>query len=610
MTIALQGDWGTGKTSFMNAIRKGLEPDNNASNGESNPDKIQTIFFNTWEYSRFQSSEDMYASFVIRIVGELGKRDKTIKEAAQSLLQNIMMTTLSVGTELVRYYIENATPAKPLLKLFEKMPKPKSGEGESLRERMAQNPINTLHSGLSTSLSDAIHRQEEAAIRISNLKKQFARLIQQSARKYGRVVIFVDDLDRLTPQTAVEFLEVLKLFLDVPDCVFVLAVDYDVVVSGLNSKFKDVLSTEKTRSFFDKIIQLPFQMPVGSYKIDKMLKNMFASKTGNYASAVITFCKETLGANPRTMKRLYNAYELQTLVYQAQQEEKAKRQQEEKSKQQQGNQDEQSRTLDAYTSALLLLSLIVHLKSSDEYLAILDADEEADWTQKQPKDSQGIELRQNLLVALEAIDTAKALTEGTKKALTKTVNDFLGVASELSTLTTYGSTSATKSEKIKEIQLPGYLATPSPKEPDWLPELPLKSPVSAAIAMTLTFQRILGCYLGENPTKEQKNLVEKFINNSTFLSKKSRTGGQFKQNKELILSGFPPVYLATKNNTVTKDGKRPKQEYVASLCQYMRDNQMTINGTLIEERSIFWETDVTRLYCYPVSVEPLDNPQK
>ena len=80
--------------------------------------------------------------------------------------------------------------------------------------------------------------------------------------------------DRLQPAKAVELLEVLKLFLDCDRCVFVLAVDYEVVTSGIRQKFGNDVSVEKGRSFFDKIIQLPFKMPVASYDIRKYVKNM------------------------------------------------------------------------------------------------------------------------------------------------------------------------------------------------------------------------------------------------------------------------------------------------------------------------------------------------
>ena len=47
----------------------------------------------------------------------------------------------------------------------------------------------------------------------------------------------MDDLDRLEHRKAVELLEVLKLFFDVEGCVFILAIDYDVVVKGVTAKY-------------------------------------------------------------------------------------------------------------------------------------------------------------------------------------------------------------------------------------------------------------------------------------------------------------------------------------------------------------------------------------
>ena len=51
------------------------------------------------------------------------------------------------------------------------------------------------------------------------MKAEFSKIVSQHQK---RVVIFVDDLDRLQPQKAVEVLEVLKVFLDCENCVFVL----------------------------------------------------------------------------------------------------------------------------------------------------------------------------------------------------------------------------------------------------------------------------------------------------------------------------------------------------------------------------------------------------
>lgn len=62
--------------------------------------------------------------------------------------------------------------------------------------------------------------------------------------------------------------------MDCENCVFVLAVDYNVVTMGIKEKYGASVSEEKGRSFFDKIIQLPFKLPVAKYDVDNYVQTM------------------------------------------------------------------------------------------------------------------------------------------------------------------------------------------------------------------------------------------------------------------------------------------------------------------------------------------------
>ncbi len=128
-----------------------------------------------------------------------------------------------------------------------------------------------------------------------------------------RLVIFVDDLDRMKPGKAVELLEVLKNFLDINNCVFVLAVDYGVVSRGVKAKYGEDMDELKGRSFFDKIIQLPFNLPVAQYNIEKYLKFLF-SLEGSEARIYKKLSENSVGTNPRALKRMANTMSLIELV--------------------------------------------------------------------------------------------------------------------------------------------------------------------------------------------------------------------------------------------------------------------------------------------------------
>ena len=54
-----------------------------------------------------------------------------------------------------------------------------------------------------------------------------------------------------------------------------MAIDYSVVSQGVKEKYGSLIGEDKGKSFFDKIIQVPFKMPVAHYKVDKFIVEMF-----------------------------------------------------------------------------------------------------------------------------------------------------------------------------------------------------------------------------------------------------------------------------------------------------------------------------------------------
>jgi hypothetical protein len=163
---------------------------------------------------------------------------------------------------------------------------------------------------------EAIREQAEIAEIKKEIEIIIANLIDDPKNDYKKVVFLVDDLDRIPPDQAVEVLESLKNLFDVPNCVFVLAIDYDVVVKGLESKFgkKTEENEREFRSFFDKIIQVPFSMPTGTYDMGNLLSEKLSSLSigipeelnDSYTNVV----KYTIGFNPRSLKRYINSFSL------------------------------------------------------------------------------------------------------------------------------------------------------------------------------------------------------------------------------------------------------------------------------------------------------------
>jgi len=172
----------------------------------------------------------------------------------------------------------------------------------------------------------------EPASEIQQTKRAIKGIIDECLMKSGSgkrgFLFFIDDLDRIDPPVAVQILELLKNVFDIGNCIFILAIDFDVVVKGLKPKFGEYSpATEREfRSFFDKIIQVPFSMPVANYQVDGFLIDSLVrvgflgdEDSGDpvLVDALAFFCRSSIGTNPRSLKRLVNILSLVQLLKEA-----------------------------------------------------------------------------------------------------------------------------------------------------------------------------------------------------------------------------------------------------------------------------------------------------
>ena len=277
MTIGIQGSWGSGKTSLLNTIYAQLD---DANEHEESKD-FKVIWINSWENSLMATPEEALIKIINEIINGLNEVDpsltnvKKVKEAATTAAKGILRVGAGIlggaaGSEVVTEVLESSNSIK------------------QLREE----------------LSGLVH-----AIR------------ESESQRVDKIVVFVDDLDRVDPPEAVKILELLKNIFNIPGCVFVLAIDYDVVIKGLKDKFGERTPENEYefRAFFDKIIQLPFLMPIQNYDIgnyvnDLLRKIGFQDENVIDVDFVNQVVDNTIGGNPRTIKRLINSLALIKIV--------------------------------------------------------------------------------------------------------------------------------------------------------------------------------------------------------------------------------------------------------------------------------------------------------
>ena len=512
MSIAIQGDWGTGKTSTLNLLKKNLEADKD-TNG------IKCVFFNTWQYSQFNMEDSLYVSFVHNLVKQCGGNDEILRTvAAFGKLAFFKAVDWRFGTN-----------ASEILDGFEKA---KKDQMES----------------------------------VSKLQEDFAKLVKKTGK---RLVIFIDDLDRLNPEVAVELLEIIKLFVNVENSIFVLAIDYEVVVKGVRKKYGENLSEEKCRNFFDKIIQLPFKMPVERYNLTELVRKAVQEQThmtDEGVNIVAEFISDVMGTNPRTFKRLVNAFFLINSVNEI-------------------GEEAESKTKEI-NDVLMFCSLCIQMclpklyelmvtastkKQLKELLEVKAAEEIRTYLIKYFIDMEGTDKEFNEIIKGIRLFHEEVLNPVSEKFKEEVVLEDLFGLLAVTSITMVSADAAANSgrkaaTKITHIRI-------NEKE---------IAVASANTAIVETFRALLG--------QNMSYMKEFMLQNPAFLTnEETKKDSMFRQHKLLLRDGDTAIYLGVSSGT------EAKIKQVAKLCQFLKDKGQ-IN-------QVKWLNGEDELFCFLPEIE-------
>lgn len=216
--LAINNEWGTGKTTFVKMWQQYLINE-----------KFETVYFNAWE-------NDFDSNPLVAIMAELKPFIKKDSDA-------IFKTVLEKGAVLLK----NVAP--------------------SVIKAIAKKYIDIEE------ITDAIENSSKAATEILEEeikeyteKKQTIREFRNAIEKFIKktnsnkpLVFIIDELDRCRPTYAVEVLEQMKHFFAVPGIVFVLSIDKKHLASSIKGYYgsEQINTDEYLRRFIDLEYAIP-----------------------------------------------------------------------------------------------------------------------------------------------------------------------------------------------------------------------------------------------------------------------------------------------------------------------------------------------------------------
>lgn len=333
-TIGIYGQWGDGKSSFVNLV-------NHYLGKSARKEKMKFIEFSAWPHT---TADAIWRALIMCIAKEL----YNVKDEPKPKINNVPFRQ-----RLVEVMKKDAwtgwsppppdDPKKDYRDLLDRLDRTAYGtitknkaEQQQFSEEAALMAI--VKTGVSAlgSLSPIIagfralfdsNSKGEATGELNLGKSASAREIIESVDEFKRVLkelfentakdkrvfVFIDDLDRCLPDAALDLLEATKIFFKDTPCIFIVAADENLIGQGLRLRFKDLLDArnenrieqlinQKGKEYFEKIIQFPIRVPPRTTNQGhKFISAQFPQWTP--ATDII---QTALGINPRRLIQYCN----------------------------------------------------------------------------------------------------------------------------------------------------------------------------------------------------------------------------------------------------------------------------------------------------------------
>ncbi|PTP45901.1 KAP family P-loop NTPase fold protein [Vibrio splendidus] len=207
--IALNGPWGSGKSSVVNIIRAALD--------ERQDENLVVTDFKCWWY---RGEEALALAFLqnLHITLKDGLGDE-IKDLIPSLSKNLLQAGSVVG--------------------------------QTVAVASGQGWLKGAISGSSNYIEKAFFSEKQT------VEKSFKKLAKVLEKQEKRFLVVIDDIDRLTPEEALATFRLIKSVGHLPNVMYLLVFDRELAEKAVNEKYPS-----EGPHFLEKIIQAGFEVPL------------------------------------------------------------------------------------------------------------------------------------------------------------------------------------------------------------------------------------------------------------------------------------------------------------------------------------------------------------
>lgn len=140
----------------------------------------------------------------------------------------------------------------------------------------------------------------------------FSRQVEGRLRgEEEKVIFFLEGVDQLTPARAVDLLEALRDFFGCRGCVFVVSANYNSILAGARERYDE----NKAKHFFDRVFQMTFRVPASSINIKSYVEGKLEAmgvRPGDEEEPELcaALVLNSIGRDLETIDRLFVSFQL------------------------------------------------------------------------------------------------------------------------------------------------------------------------------------------------------------------------------------------------------------------------------------------------------------
>ena len=250
-TIGLYGDWGSGKSSLMKLAQDRIERLSKAKKKkEDDTPKTLCIEFNGWLFEGYEDTKTSLCGTILDKLDDEQRFGPEVANKAKDLIKKIDFKKLiGKGVKFgMDYLLTGGIGALTDLTL--------SSILNSLKDKSGSIETKDIEDVLAK-----FKTEEKTRTEIKKFRDDFKQLLEDS--KVENVIVFIDELDRCSPDTILDLFEAMRLFLFVDGMSFIIGADERLIQYAIKTKYKEVPGNNLDigKEYLEKVIQYPVTIP-------------------------------------------------------------------------------------------------------------------------------------------------------------------------------------------------------------------------------------------------------------------------------------------------------------------------------------------------------------